>query len=72
MPKYRITTKQRVDVNGVRIDSDTSVEVTNCMSNSVLVNGRQQVADAVSSIYRADVKNGTYMVFIFLWEHMID
>lgn len=57
MPKYRITTKRRVDVNGVRIEPGMSVEVvTSSMSNPVLTNGGQQVADAFFRIYGVDIR----------------
>ena len=52
MPRFRITTKNRKNVNGIRIEPDMSVEVvTQSMSNPVITNGGQAVADAFYRIY---------------------
>ena len=57
MPRFRITTKSRMNVNGIRIEPRMSVEVvTNSYSNPVLINGGQQVVDAFMRIYGIDIK----------------
>ena len=57
MPRFRITTKSRMNVNGIRIEPGMSVEVvTNSYSNPVLINGGQQVIDAFMRIYGIDIK----------------
>ena len=57
MPRFRITTKNRKNVNGIRIEPGMSVEVvTQSMSNPVVTNGGQSVIDAFYRIYGIDVK----------------
>ena len=57
MPRFRITTKNRKNVNGIRIEPGMSVEVvTQSMSNPVITNGGQTVADAFMRIYGIDIK----------------
>ena len=57
MPRFRITTKNRKNVNGIRIEPGMSVEVvTQSMSNPVITNGGQSVIDAFYSIYGIDIK----------------
>jgi hypothetical protein len=57
MPRFRITTKNRKNVNGIRIEPGMSVEVvTQSMSNSVITNGGQTVIDAFYRIYGIDIK----------------
>jgi len=57
MPRFRITTKNRKNVNGIRIEPGMSVEVvTQSMSNPVVMNGGQSVIDAFYRIYGIDVK----------------
>ena len=56
MPRFRITTKNRKNVNGIRIEPGMSVEVvTQSMSNPVITNGGQAVADAFYRIYGIDI-----------------
>ena len=67
MPRFIITTKQMKNANGIRIEPGMSVEVvTQSMSNPVLTNGGQPVADAFMRIYGVDIKkagalNGVYL-----------
>ena len=57
MPRFRITTKNRKNVNGIRIEPGMSVEVvTQSMSNPVVTNGGQSVIDAFYRIYGIDIK----------------
>lgn len=57
MPRFRITTKRMKQTNGIRIEPGMSVEVvTQSMSNPVLTNGGQAVADAFYRIYGIDIK----------------
>lgn len=57
MPRFRITTKNRKNVNGIRIEPGISVEVvTQSMSNPVITNGGQAVIDAFYRIYGIDIK----------------
>ena len=57
MPRFRITTKNRKNVNGIRIEPGMSVEViTQSMSNPVINNGGQSVIDAFYRIYGIDIK----------------
>ena len=57
MPRFRIITKNRKNVNGIRIEPGMSVEVvTQSMSNPVITNGGQAVADAFYRIYGIDIK----------------
>ena len=57
MPRFRITTKNRKNVNGIRIEPGMSVEVvTQSMSNPVVTNGGQAVIDAFYRIYGIDIK----------------
>ena len=57
MPRFRITTKNRKTVNGIRIEPGMSVEVvTQSMSNPVVTNGGQSVIDAFYRIYGIDIK----------------
>lgn len=57
MARFRITTKQMNNCNGVRIEPGMTVEVvTQSMSNPVSTNGGQVVADAFMRIYGIDIK----------------
>ena len=67
MPLFRVTVKQRVNTNGIRLEPGMSVDVvTNSMSDPVHTNGGQVVADAFMRIYAVDIKragalNGVYL-----------
>ena len=57
MPRFKITTKQRTQLNGIRIEPGMSVEViTRDFVNPLLVNGGQAVVDAFMRIYGIDIK----------------
>lgn len=57
MAKFQITTKNRKQTNGIRIEPGMSVEViTQSMSNPVTTNGGQLVVDAFYRIYGIDIK----------------
>ena len=67
MPLFRVTVKQRVNCNGVRLEPGMSVDVvSNSFSDPVHTNGGQSVIDAFMRIYGVDVKkagalNGIYL-----------
>jgi hypothetical protein len=57
MARFRITTTQMKNCNGVRIEPGMTVEVvTQSMSNPVSINGGQVVADAFMRVYGIDIK----------------
>jgi hypothetical protein len=67
MPLFRITVKQRVNTNGVRLEPGMSVDVvTNSYGDPVHTNGGQCVVDAFRRIYGVDIRracalNGVYL-----------
>jgi hypothetical protein len=67
MTLFRITVKQRVNTNGIRLEPGMSVEiVTQSFCDPVHTNGGQSVADAFMRIYGVDIKkagalNGVYL-----------
>lgn len=57
MAIFQITTKNRKQINGIRIEPGMSVQVvTQSMSNPVTTNGGQHVIDAFYRIYGIDIK----------------
>lgn len=57
MARFRITTKQVKNCNGIRIEPGMSVEViTQSMSNPVSTNGGQPVIETFYRIYGIDIK----------------
>nr|WP_314646518.1 DUF6140 family protein [uncultured Prevotella sp.] len=57
MPIFQITTKNRKQVNGIRIEPGMSVQVvTQSMSNPITTNGGQAVIDAFLRIYSVNIK----------------
>lgn len=57
MPLFQITTKNRKQVNGIRIEPGMTVQVvTQSMSNPVVTNGGQIVVDTFMRIYGIDIK----------------
>lgn len=57
MAMFQITTKNRKQVNGIRIEPGMAVQVvTQTMSNPVITNGGQPVVDAFMRIYGIDIK----------------
>ena len=57
MAIFQITTKNRKQANGIRIEPGMSVQVvTQSMSNPVTTNGGQVVIDAFMRIYGIDIK----------------
>jgi len=67
MPRFRITTKNRKNVNGIRIEPGMSVEVvTQSMSNPVVTNGGQIVADAFMRIYGIDLRRANALNTVYL------
>ncbi|MBR6283020.1 MAG: hypothetical protein IKR25_01830 [Muribaculaceae bacterium] len=67
MPRYLITVKRMKNDNGIRIETGMTAEVvTQSMSNPLLSNGGQPVADAFMRLYgidlhRAGALNQTYL-----------
>ena len=67
MPKYRITTRQRTQLNGIRIEPGMSVDVvTSGFSDPLLVDGGQAVVDAFSRIYGIDIRKAGVCSRVFL------
>lgn len=67
MPLYRVTVKQMKLSNGIRIERGMSVDVvTNSISNPVVTNGGQQVADAFMRVYGIDIKKAGALNMIYL------
>lgn len=67
MAKFRITTKQMKNSNGIRIEPGMTVEVvTQSMSNPVTINGGQAVADAFMRIYGIDIKKAGALNMTYL------
>ena len=57
MPRFKITTKQRTQFNGIRIEPGMSVEViTSSNINPLTMNGGQPVVDAFYRIYGIDIR----------------
>ncbi len=57
MPLFRVTVKQMKLTSGIRIEPGMSVDVvTNSMSNPLITNGGQVVADAFMRVYGIDMK----------------
>lgn len=57
MAMFQITTKNRKQCNGIRIEPGMTVQVVSqSMSNPVTTNGGQSVADAFFRIYGLDIK----------------
>ena len=67
MPRFLITTKRMANTNGIRIEPGMSVEVvTQSMSNPVLTNGGQPVADAFMRIYGIDIRRAGALNMAYL------
>ena len=67
MPRFIITTKQMKNANGIRIEPGMSVEVvTQSMSNPVLTNRGQPVADAFMRIYGIDIRKAGALNMTYL------
>ncbi len=67
MAKFRITTKQMKNCNGIRIEPGMTVEVvTQSMSNPVSTNGGQVVADVFMRIYGIDIKKAGALSMAYL------
>lgn len=67
MPLFRVTVKTSKNTNGVRIERGMSVDVpSNSMSNPVMVNGGQPVADAFMRIYGVDIKRAGVLNMAYL------
>ena len=57
MGMFQITTKNRKQVNGIRVEPGMTVQVVSqSMSNPVITNGGQSVIDAFYRIYGIDIK----------------
>ena len=57
MAKFQITTKNRKQTNGIRIEPGMTVQViTQSMNNPVTTNGGQTVIEAFLRIYGIDIK----------------
>ena len=67
MPLFRITVKTMKNTNNIRLEKGMSVDVvSNSMSNPVIVNGGQPVADAFMRIYGVDIKKAGALSMAYL------
>lgn len=67
MPLFRITVKTPKNANGIRLERGMTVDVvSNSMSNPVLSNGGQPVADAFMRIYGIDIKKAGALNMVYL------
>jgi len=67
MARFIITTKHTKNSNGIRIEPGMRVEViTQTMSNPVITNGGQVVADAFMRIYGIDIKKAGCLNMVVL------
>jgi hypothetical protein len=67
MARFRITTTQMKNCNGVRIEPGMTVEVvTQSMSNPVSINGGLVVADAFMRVYGIDIKKAGALSMVYL------
>ncbi len=67
MARFRITTTQMKNCNGVRIEPGMTVEVvTQSMSNPVSINGGQVVSDAFMRVYGIDIKKAGALSMVYL------
>ena len=67
MQQYQVTVKQTKLSNGIRIEKGLSViVVTSSLSNPVLSNGGQLVADAFMRIYGIDIKRAGALNMAYL------
>ena len=67
MPLFRITVKTPKNANGIRLERGMTVDVvSNSMSNPVLTNGGQPVADAFMRSYGIDIKKAGVLNMSYL------
>ena len=67
MPRYRVTTKSRMQSNGIRIEPGMSVDVvTPFVGNPLHYNGGQAVAEAFMRVYGIDLKRAGALSSIYL------
>lgn len=67
MPLFRVTTKQRSNCNGIRIEPGMSVQVvTNSFSDPIHTNGGQLVIDAFMRVYGIDIKKAGCLNSVYL------
>lgn len=67
MAKFQITTKNRKQTNGIRIEPGMTVQViTQSMNNPVTTNGGQTVVEAFLRIYGIDIKKAGYLNMVDL------
>lgn len=67
MPLYRITTKQRIYTNNIRLEPGMRVDVvSNSFGNPIYLNGGQLVIDAFKRIYGVDIKKAGVLNSVYL------
>ena len=67
MPRFIITTKSRLNINGIRIEPGMQVEViSQSFSNPVTTNGGQPVIEAFMRIYGIDIKRAGALSMVHL------
>lgn len=72
MPVFKITTRQRSNTNGIRIEPGMSVDVvSNSFSNPIVTNGGQLVIEAFMRVYGIDIKKAGCLSSVYLDCHKI-
>ncbi len=67
MPVYKVTTRYSTNTNGVYVDKGLSVQVvTKSLSNPVVYNGGQMVAEAFMRVYGLDLKRAGCLNTMYL------
>ena len=67
MPLFRVTVKQMKLTSGIRIEPGMTVDVvSNSMSNPLITNGGQAVADAFMRVYGIDLKRIGALSMVYL------
>jgi hypothetical protein len=66
MALFKITVKQNVLTNGVRLEKGMSVEVVSTYGNPVSTNGGKEVVDAFMRKYGVDLKKAHALSSVYL------
>lgn len=66
MALFKITVKQNVLTNGVRLEKGMSVEVVSTYGNPVSTNGGKEVVEAFMRKYGVDIKKAHALSSVYL------
>ncbi len=66
MALFKITVKQTILANGVRVEKGMSVELVSTHANPVSTNGGKEVVDAFMRIYGVDLKKAHALSSVYL------